>query len=29
MVKIVNEIPAELEDETTEVEVMTKEDKQD
>jgi len=29
MVKIVNEIPAELEDETTEVEVMSKEDKQD
>jgi len=29
MVKIVNEIPAEFEDETTEVEVMSKEDKQD
>jgi len=29
MVKIVNEIPAELEDETTEVEIMSKEDKQD
>ena len=29
MVKIVNEIPAELEDETTEVELTSKEDKQD
>ncbi len=29
MVKIVNEIPAEFEDETTEVEVLSKEDKQD
>ncbi len=29
MVKIVNEIPAELEDESTEVEIISKEDKQD